>query len=232
MHAACTTSPPAAAKTPACTPVPTTPQAKAAYWQTLTVVSQTISETARLEGWSSANDPSQGVVPGVCYNDQAGNGTVGYGHEYLPGYSCAQLAAIRYPRYETYLKDPLHQNGPRALALLQKDIVTNATAPITQYVTKELTTQQFNALIPWVFNIGAKPAKGFPASAALAAINACQWVSVPGDFTHYDHVTINGVLKTSCGLYARDRVSGHYWHQGTWAPRSTFTSSCPAGSVP
>ena len=99
-------------------------------------------------------------------------------------------------------------------------------------VTKELTTQQFNALIPWVFNIGAKPAKGFPASAALAAINACQWVSVPGDFTHYDHVTINGVLKTSCGLYARDRVSGHYWHQGTWAPRSTFTSSCPAGSVP
>ena len=77
MRAACATSPSAGASTPSCTPVPSTPQAKATYWQALTIAPQTLFETARLEGWSSANDPSQGIVPGVCYNDQAGNGTVG-----------------------------------------------------------------------------------------------------------------------------------------------------------
>ena len=175
---------------------------------------------------------ARGIIPGVCYNDQAGHGTVGYGNEYPKGLSCSTLASTHNALYEHYLAHPLHPNGPRALALLQKDIATDATAPIDQYLTKEITAQQLNALIPWVYNIGAKPSTGFPASDALAAINSCQWTQVPGDFTHYDHVTIKGVSYQSCGLYARDRVSGHYWNQGAWVSRSTFTSSCPAGSVP
>ena len=172
MQAACgkpATKSPAVAS-PSCTPVPRSAKAKVAYWQTLTVASQTISETARLEGWSLANDPSQGVVPGVCYNDQAGNGTVGYGHEYPGGHSCAYLAENSIPSYEHYLAHPLHPNGPRARALLQNDIVTKAVTPINQYATKELTAQQLNALIPWVFNIGKA---GLHASDALANINAC-----------------------------------------------------------
>ena len=208
-----------------CTPVPTNPKAKAAYRRTLMVASQTVSEVAHLEGWSTANNPSQGVIPGVCYNDQGGHGTVGYGHEYPGGHSCAYLASTDNVLYETYLKDPLHPNGPHALALLQSDIATSAVAPIIQHVAKEITVQQFNALIPWVFNIGGG---GLLASAALAAINACQWNQVPGDFTHYDHIG----SQVSCGLYTRDRVSGHYWNQGTWVPRSTFTASCPAGALP
>ena len=173
MRAACGGKSTPAPKTPApaCTPVPSSPKAKAAYWQTLTVASGTVSEVAKLEGWSPANDPSQGVVPGVCYNDQAGHGTVGYGNEYPKGLSCSTLASTHNALYEHYLAHPLHPNGPRALALLQKDIATDATAPIDQYLTKEITAQQLNALIPWVYNIGAKPNTGFPASDALAAIN-------------------------------------------------------------
>ena len=54
------------------TPVPTNPKAKGAYRQTLMVASQTVSEVAYLEGWSTANNPSQGVIPGVCYNLRTG----------------------------------------------------------------------------------------------------------------------------------------------------------------
>ena len=158
-------------------------------------------------------------------NDQVGHGTVGYGNEYPKGLSCSTLASTHNALYEHYLAHPLHPNGPRALALLQKDIVTKAATPINQSVAKELTAQQFNALIPWVFNIGKG---GWQASDALAAINSCNWTQVPGDFTHYDHIG----SQVSCGLYARDRVSGHYWNQGAWVSRSTFTSSCPAGSIP
>ena len=70
MRAACAGKSTPAAKTPApkasapaCAPVPSSPKAKAAYWQTLTVASGTVSEVAKLEGWSTANDPSQGDHP-------------------------------------------------------------------------------------------------------------------------------------------------------------------------
>ena len=149
----------------------------------------------------------------------------GYGNEYPKGLSCSTLASTHNALYEHYLAHPLHPNGPRARALLQKDIVTKAATAINQYATKELTAQQFNALIPWVYNIGES---GLAASDALANINSCQWAAVPGDFTHYDHAK----SQTYCGLYARDRVSGHYWNHGAWVSRSTFTSSCPVGSVP
>ena len=70
----------------------------------------------------------------------------GYGNEYPKGLSCSTLASTHNALYEHYLAHPLHPNGPRARALLQKDIVTKAATAINQYATKELTAQQFNAL--------------------------------------------------------------------------------------
>ena len=111
------------------------------------------------------------------------------------------------------------------LALLQSDIVTNAAALIIQQVAKEITAQHSNVLIISVFNIGGGGIEGI---CCLGRLNACQWTQIPDDFTHYDHIK----SQVSCGLYTPDLVSGHYWNQGTWVPRSTFTAPCPVGALP
>ena len=192
--------------------------ATSASWAKLELTNSTITETARLEGWS--NNTGNGQVPGVCYNDSGGHATVGYGH-LLSFNSCADLKLTHNSAYEHYLQHPLHEGGLRAKALLKNDIENDAVQPIEQDVKKQLTQQQFDALIPWVFNIGGSPTKGLPISAALKNINTCNFLSVSGDFSHFDHS--NGAV--SCGLYKRDEVSAHYWSNGKWVSRNTIP--CP-----
>jgi GH24 family phage-related lysozyme (muramidase) len=201
--------------------------ASTSYWSTMQFSTQGLQTLERLEGWSNQNDPAKGEIPGVCYDDSGGHGTVGYGHEYSKGRSCLWL--MQNPKlagtlYQSLSKNPLAENSTAAIQLLQEDVQTKAIIPIEQQVHVQLTQQQFDALVIWVFNVGAG---GLSESVALQSMNTCQMSAVPSDFTHYDHV--NGPV--SCGLYRRDMVSGEIWISDAYTvPRNTF--ACPKGSAP
>ena len=232
------------------TPPGTCKPATAASWSKMQLSAQGLQTLERLEGWGTQNNPAKGEIPGVCYDDAGGNGTVGYGHMYQKGLSCSDIAALPKTspyyylteQYNEYKKNPLTENGKRADALLNQDVQSKAITSIEQQAHVQLTQQQFDALVIWVFNTGAG---GLSESNALKDMNACKMDSVPSDFTHFDHVTQkakkpepatcvpNGkgtVSCVSCGLYGRDMVSGEIWISGSYTvPRNTFP--CPKGSV-
>ena len=228
------------------TPPGTCKPATAASWSKMQLSAQGLQTLERLEGWGTQNNPAKGEIPGVCYDDSAGHGTVGYGHEYPLGKSCAWY--MNHPndphsdQYNSFKLSPLTEGSSAAVQLLKGDVQTKAVIPIKQQVHVQLTQQQFDALVIWVFNTGAG---GLSESNALKDMNACKMDSVPSDFTHFDHVTQkakkpepatcvpNGkgtVSCVSCGLYGRDMVSGEIWISGSYTvPRNTFP--CPKGSV-
>ncbi len=200
----------------------------ATYWSTMQLSAQGLQTLERLEGWSKQNNPAKGEIPGVCYDDSAGHGTVGYGHEYRGGHSCAWL--MNHPnthagaQYQQFKLHPLTKGSPAAIQLLQGDVQGKAVTPITKHVKAQLSQQQFDALVIWVFNVGGGK-KGLLQSNALKNMNTCQLNAVPSDFTHYDHA--NG--QVSCGLYRRDMVSGEIWVSGAYTvPRDSFP--CPKDS--
>lgn len=213
------------------TPPATCKPASATYWSTMQFSAQGLQTLERLEGWSNQNNPAKGEIPGVCYDDSAGHGTVGYGHEYPRGHNCAWYmnhSNNAYSRqYEYYKQHPLTEGSPVAVQLLEQDVQIKAVAPIEQLVHVQLTQQQFDALVIWVFNVGGN---GFSISDSLKDINACDMNTVPSDFTHFDHITVNKKKMVSCGLYRRDMVSSEIWISGAYTvPRDTFT--CPPKSV-
>lgn len=214
--------------------------ASAKYWSTLQFSAQGLQTLERLEGWGTQNDPAKGEIPGVCYDDSGGHGTVGYGHEYPGGYSCAwYMNNPNNPassQYNYYKQHPMTQGSAAAVQLLNQDVQSKAVVPIEQQVNVQLTQQQFDALVIWTFNTGGgnythpkipvNKRGGLAASDLLKNTNACNMNTVPSDFTHYDHV--NG--QVSCGLYRRDMVSSEIWISGSYTvPRDAFT--CPPGSV-
>lgn len=212
----------------------------AKYWSTMQFSAQGLQTLERLEGWSSQNNPKLGEIPGVCYDDQAGHGTVGYGHEYPGGHSCAWH--MNHPndpnsqQYYSFKQVALIKGSSRAGQLLASDVQSKAVVPIELRVNVQLTQQQFDALVIWTFNTGGgdytRPEVpvnmrgGLAASDLLKNTNACSMSTVLSDFTHYDH--FNG--QVSCGLYRRDMVSSEIWISGSYTvPRDTFP--CPKGSV-
>jgi GH24 family phage-related lysozyme (muramidase) len=216
--------------------VPATP----AYWKTMQLSPHGLQTLERMEGWSNQNNPAKGEIPGVCYDDSGKHGTVGYGHEYPGGYSCAWY--MNHPndphshQYNSFKQHRLTKGSATATQLLRTDVQTKAISPIEQQVHVQLTQQQFDALVIWTFNVGGGKdstptlpvAKrgGLASSDALKNMNTCQMDAVPSDFTHFDHVNGN----VSCGLYRRDMVSGEIWISGVYTiPRDTF--ACPKGSV-
>jgi len=215
-------------------PAATCKPASTSYWSTMQFSTKGLHTLERMEGWSNQNHPRKGEIPGVCYDDSGGHGTVGYGHEYPLGHTCAWYMnhpnSIYSPRYNYYEQHPLKKGSSAADQLLEHDVQSKAVVPIEQQVHVQLTQQQFDALAIWTFNVGGGHPRihkgGLSGSDALADMNTCKMSAVPSDFTHYDHV--NGPV--SCGLYRRDMVSGEIWVSGSYTvPRHTF--ACPTNSV-
>ena len=127
----------------------------------------------RLEGYSP-----------FIYDDSAGIPTIGWGHKLLPGENIKFQHGI---------------NQATAEDLLTQDMQFAVNA-VNYYVTVPLTQNQFNALVSFVFNIGAS---AFADSTLLKELNNKNYNAVDDQLKRWKYVTINGVKKISQGLVKR-----------------------------
>ncbi len=115
------------------------------------------------------------------YYDQAGRLTIGYGHLIEPGESFGSITEAE------------------AEALLIDDVRT-AENTVNQLVGVPLNQTQFNALVSFVFNVGAG---AFAASTLLRKLNQGDYEGARQEFKRWKYVTIAGVKTVSNGLLAR-----------------------------
>lgn len=124
----------------------------------------------------------EGFVPHV-YADEGGKPTIGYGH---------LLTA-----FESW---PDGIGEAEASALLASDVAAAEDA-VAASVTVGLTQDQFDALVSFVFNIGAG---AFRASTLLRLINAGDFEGARAQFGRWVYVTGgDGVKRRSDGLASR-----------------------------
>ena len=104
----------------------------------------------------------------IAYQDQVGVWTIGYGHtgpDVTPGLIITQA---------------------QAQALLERD-VSSATACVNNSVLVKLTQEEFDALVDFVFNVGASAFKGSRCSGNL---NAGDFPGAAGQFELWDHARV------------------------------------------
>ena len=112
----------------------------------------------------------------TAYQDSVGVWTIGYGHtgsDVHPGLTITQIEAE---------------------ALLLND-VGNAARAVNQLVTAPLTQNEFDALVDFVFNLGAT---AFANSTLLRDLNAGNFAAAAGEFQKWDHAgrhVLAGLLK-------------------------------------
>lgn len=126
------------------------------------------------------------------YVDPAGIPTIGNGHKVLPGES--------FP-----------SNGitpAEAQSLLAADM-SFAAAVVNRLVMVTLTQGQFDALVDFVFNLGAaRLAK----STLLADLNAGKYDDAASQILVWDHALANGREVELAGLKARREAEYLLWH--------------------
>jgi len=112
----------------------------------------------------------------TAYQDQVGVWTIGYGHtgaDVTPGLTITQ---------------------DQAQALLAQD-VTSAAACVNSVVTVALTQDEFDALVDFVFNLGAG---AFTGSTLLRDLNAGDFTATAAQFDLWDHAggaVVAGLLR-------------------------------------
>jgi lysozyme len=114
------------------------------------------------------------------YQDSVGVWTIGYGHtgpDVHPGLTITQMDAE---------------------ALLLRD-VGDAARSVNQLVTIPLTQNEFDALVDFVFNLGAT---AFAGSTLLRDLNAGNLAAAAGEFQKWDHAggrVLAGLLQRRLG---------------------------------
>jgi lysozyme len=112
----------------------------------------------------------------TAYQDQAGVWTIGYGHT---GPDVAEGLSI---------------TSEQAEALLAKD-VSGASACVNRVVTVQLTQNEFDALVDFVFNLGAG---AFEGSTLLKDLNASNFTAAAGQIDLWDRAggaVVAGLLR-------------------------------------
>jgi lysozyme len=130
----------------------------------------------------------------VAYQDQVGVWTIGYGHtgpDVTPGLTIT-LA--------------------QAQALLGRD-VSSAAACVNNSVLVKLTQEEFDALVDFVFNVGAGAFKG---SSLLRDLNAGDFAGAAAQFELWDHA--GGVVNP--GLLRRRQAEAALFNSGNSSPQS------------
>lgn len=133
------------------------------------------------------------------YNDPAGHCTIGYGHLVHQG-ACNGSEPARF-------KKGLTQK--QALKLLKEDAATAGSA-VSSSVTVPLNQAQFDALVSFVFNLGAG---NFRASTLLKKINARDFKAVPAELAKWVHAG-DKVLQ---GLVTRRAAEAKLFSTGAYA---------------
>jgi lysozyme len=143
-------------------------------------------------------EPGTGSFSPRVYNDVAGYPTIAYGHKL----TAAEVASQAF-------KDGVDE--ATATRLLKADAAT-AVAAVNRGVQVELTAGQFDALVSFVYNVGAG---NFMSSTALRMVNARDWDAVPAALALFNKVRQNGVLVPSNGLAARRAAEGAMFRAGS-----------------
>jgi len=119
-----------------------------------------------------------------AYKDQAGKWTIGIGHLILPN--------------EQYLLSKMI-TPEESKALFNKDISIAKNA-VDNFVKVPLNTNQYNALVSFVFNEGVPAFKG---STLLRKLNAGDYTGAIAEFPRWKYETIDGHKVVSVGLINR-----------------------------
>lgn len=130
-----------------------------------------LAELKRLEGFRD-----------TPYRDEAGHLTIGYGHRLRGGESF-----------------PLGVTEAQAEALLLAD-VAEAEQAVARNVTFPLSQGQHDALVSFVFNVGAQ---AFADSTLLRELNAGNVDAAVAQFAAWNKVTVDGRKVVSAGLTNR-----------------------------
>ena len=131
------------------------------------------------------------TAEGFCrhiYRDAAGLETIGYGHRVLPGENF--LAGI---------------TDEHALALLEGDLAVAETA-VERLVQVPLTQGQFDALVDFVFNLGAAR---LAESTLLKELNASRYAEAANQFARWDYAA----GRELDALKARRHAEVTLWNQ-------------------
>lgn len=124
----------------------------------------------------------------TAYQDQAGVWTIGYGHtgaDVTPGLTITQ---------------------EQARSLLARD-VANAAACVNKVVSVRLNQNEFDALVDFVFNLGAL---AFEGSTLLKNLNAQNFAAAASEFEEFDRaggVVVAGLLRrrqAEAALFEKD----------------------------
>jgi GH24 family phage-related lysozyme (muramidase) len=142
---------------------------------------------AQFEGFSSK-----------LYDDPAGHCTIGYGHLVHHGRTNGTESA----EFRAGI------TKERALELLTND-AAEAAAAIAQRVTVPLGQHQLDALVSFVFNVGAG---AFADSTLLRELNAGRYDAVPGQLARW----VKAGDKALPGLVRRRKAEGVLFAEGTY----------------
>ena len=134
------------------------------------------------------------------YNDPVGHCTVGYGHLLHRGNCDGRANEVPY------------QSGitkAQALKLLGDDVVSRVAA-VNDAVTVPLNQNQFDALVSFVFNVGAGT---FREATFLGKLNAGHYDAVPDGLALYNKARgADGVLRVLPGLVRRRKAEADLWN--------------------
>ncbi len=163
----------------------------AAYWGRGMLFGMTFRTSA---GGIERIKMHEGFRPDV-YLDQAGKPTIGYGHLIRAGESFP--AAI---------------TEARARELLASDL-GGAEAAVNGMVTVRITQAQFDALVSFVFNVGAE---AFRTSTLRRLLNAGDYAGAAEQFKRWNKVRIGGQIVASEGLSNRRADEAAQFTQGVF----------------
>ncbi|HTW50156.1 MAG TPA: lysozyme [Acidobacteriaceae bacterium] len=130
----------------------------------------------------------------TAYQDQVGVWTIGYGHtgpDVVAGLTITQ---------------------DQAQALLAQD-VQSAAACVNNSVTVQLSQDEFDALVDFVFNLGVG---AFEGSTLLRDLNAANFTAAAAEFDLWDHA--GGAVIA--GLLRRRQAETALFESGVSAPQS------------
>lgn len=137
---------------------------------------------------------------GNLYNDPAGHCTIGFGH------------LVHYGPCDGHER-PAYRAGltrAQAVELLREDAATRSAA-VNQLVRVPLTQYEHDALVSFVFNVGAG---AFKSSTLLRRLNAGERTAVPAQLLRW---TRAGSV-TLPGLVTRRRAEGRLFAHGDYLP--------------
>jgi lysozyme len=138
---------------------------------------------------------------GRMYCDAAGRCTIGFGHLVHRGGLGADPAA------EAPFKHGISQQD--AVTLLLKDI-NHAESVLEKFVYVPLTQPQYDALVSFVFNVGAD---AFEESTLLTLLNNQHYDAVPTELARWNRAG----HTTSLGLTRRRIAEGKLFSEGVYA---------------